>query len=214
VTTPPSREPKGSRDALLATAMELFAHEGIDAVSVRAVNRAAGLAAAAVHYHFGSKQALLDAAIQLHGADVLGEIERRCERLLASDIAPTPRALVDAFADPYFRLLERQPASGRNWLSIIAQLTLTHDDRLTALAEPVTERLEAVTSRVFPDAPIELVRTTLPVALITFIQMVAPHDHRDYLDHDSATALVEFVTGGLTAVLRNGLPPAAAMSVA
>ena len=52
----------GGRDGkqlLLSAALKLFATHGIDAVSIRAVNREAGLGPASVHYHFGTKEALV-----------------------------------------------------------------------------------------------------------------------------------------------------------
>ncbi|WP_460305016.1 TetR/AcrR family transcriptional regulator [Actinocorallia aurea] len=51
-------------DRLLDAAAKLFAEQGYDAVSVRAVNKAAGMNPAAVHYHFGSKEALATAVLE------------------------------------------------------------------------------------------------------------------------------------------------------
>lgn len=48
-----------TRARLLAAAAELFAAQGIDAVSVDAVGEAAGRTSGAVYAHFGSKQGLL-----------------------------------------------------------------------------------------------------------------------------------------------------------
>src|SRR5665213_2434357 len=48
-----------TRARLLAAAADLFAEQGIDAVSVDAVAEAAGRTSGAVYSHFGSKQGLL-----------------------------------------------------------------------------------------------------------------------------------------------------------
>jgi AcrR family transcriptional regulator len=48
-----------TRSRLLAAAAELFADQGVDAVSVDAVAEAAGRTSGAVYAHFGSKQGLL-----------------------------------------------------------------------------------------------------------------------------------------------------------
>ncbi len=48
-----------TRTRLLAAAAELFAEQGVDAVSVDAVAEAAGRTSGAVYAHFGSKQGLL-----------------------------------------------------------------------------------------------------------------------------------------------------------
>jgi AcrR family transcriptional regulator len=60
--------PTGSsdtRDRILASARELFAENGIDRTSVRAVAAGAGVDAALVHHYFGTKQQLFAAAIHL-----------------------------------------------------------------------------------------------------------------------------------------------------
>ncbi|MCV7149481.1 TetR family transcriptional regulator [Mycobacterium riyadhense] len=54
-----------SRERILASARELFAHNGIDRTSIRAVAAKAGVDAALVHHYFGTKQQLFAAAIHL-----------------------------------------------------------------------------------------------------------------------------------------------------
>ena len=50
-----------TKTKILDTAERLFAQKGFDAVSLRNIVEAAKVNLAAVHYHFGSKQALLHA---------------------------------------------------------------------------------------------------------------------------------------------------------
>jgi len=50
-----------TRDQILDTAERLFAERGIDAVSLRTLTAEAGVNLASVHYHFGSKEALVTA---------------------------------------------------------------------------------------------------------------------------------------------------------
>ena len=52
-----------SAGLILDAAEELFARQGFDATSIRAVTRHAGMNPAAVHYHFGSKLILLRALL-------------------------------------------------------------------------------------------------------------------------------------------------------
>ena len=51
------------RTRLIDAAERLFAERGVDAVSIRQITREAGANVAAVHYHFGSKPALLRAVL-------------------------------------------------------------------------------------------------------------------------------------------------------
>lgn len=54
-----------TRERILARARELFARNGIDNTSIRAVAAAAGVDSALVHHYFGTKQQLFAAAIAL-----------------------------------------------------------------------------------------------------------------------------------------------------
>ncbi|MCH6551326.1 MAG: helix-turn-helix transcriptional regulator [Planctomycetes bacterium] len=56
--------PVGTRERLLDVAEELFAEKGIAGTSLRTLTKAAETNLAAVHYHFGSKEALLDAVFE------------------------------------------------------------------------------------------------------------------------------------------------------
>ena len=63
----PGRPPGNSdtRERILASARELFAANGIDKTSIRAVAAAAGVDPALVHHYFGTKQRLFTAAIHI-----------------------------------------------------------------------------------------------------------------------------------------------------
>jgi AcrR family transcriptional regulator len=54
-----------TRQRILTSARELFARNGIDRTSIRAVAAGAGVDAALVHHYFGTKQQLFAAAIEI-----------------------------------------------------------------------------------------------------------------------------------------------------
>ena len=208
------RDGHDSRTDLIVTAIRLFAEQGIAAVSVRAVNRAAGLAAAAVHYHFGSKDALLDEAVAFHADDAVDAINAACDQLLDSGSPPTPYDLVAAFGSSYDSLLRRFPASGRNWVAMIAQLLLSDETRISELAKPVTHKLEALARLAFPDAPVEQVRLALGIAFVTFIRMVVQEEWSAQVEELGTTTVARFLTGGLVAVLSREEPVSKAVGAA
>jgi AcrR family transcriptional regulator len=57
---PAAERGANTRERILEAAQTLFAERGIDAVSLREINAAAGANSAAAHYHFGSKEAVLE----------------------------------------------------------------------------------------------------------------------------------------------------------
>ena len=200
-----------TRVSIVSAALAVFAAQGIDGVSVRAINRAAGVAPAAVHYHFGSKEALLDAVVDRHGSTVIRDVVTRIEALLRSDERPTPRQLIDALSRPYEDLLEREPVEGRAWLSVVAQLSLARDGRIDRSTAHVTALLQQLAMRIFPGADAELVRRAVRLAAITLIQMlVYSRDPIQGTDAEppgeprgDADLVVAFVVGGLTGAVES-----------
>lgn len=65
-----------TRERILVSARELFARNGIDRTSIRAVAAAAGVDPALVHHYYGTKQQLFAAAIHvpIDPMDVIGPI--------------------------------------------------------------------------------------------------------------------------------------------
>ena len=59
-------DPRGTRERVLRSAETLFAERGFEIVSLRDITGAADANVAAVNYHFGSKEKLIDAVIERH----------------------------------------------------------------------------------------------------------------------------------------------------
>jgi AcrR family transcriptional regulator len=97
----------GTRDKLLDVAEELFAQKGIQGTSLRVLTRAAGTNLAAVHYHFGSKDGLLDAVLERRAAAMNRERLADLARIeaLAGDAPPDVEDIVRAFVAPGARAL-------------------------------------------------------------------------------------------------------------
>ncbi|NKY86890.1 TetR/AcrR family transcriptional regulator [Nocardia veterana] len=107
-----------TREKLLAAAERLLLTERYEEVSVRAICVAAGANPAAVHYHFGSKEALIAALIE----DRLGPLWAEG---LAAATATEPRsvpAVVDAVLEPFVGLAA--DPMGRLHLRLLAGLIL------------------------------------------------------------------------------------------
>ncbi|CAM2894391.1 TetR family transcriptional regulator [Saccharomonospora xinjiangensis] len=83
----------GNREALLDGARKCLLEKGYGRTTVRDIAAAAGVSMAAIGYHFGSKEALLNAAlVELNGAELGCEIEHA---LAAADPQQDP---IDRFA--------------------------------------------------------------------------------------------------------------------
>src|SRR6478736_2934348 len=168
-----------SRESLLDAAEDLFAEQGVLGTSIRSVNKAAGLGPAAVHYHFGSREALLDAVVLRQGSVVLTRTIELADELLTAKRKPTVRAIVQIPATVYTELLNRDRARGISWLRVIGQLSLNHDAHFVELSEPATLKMIALLQRVYPDVPTQQLEESLALALTTFIQLMSQLPRED-----------------------------------
>ncbi|MFN8628335.1 MAG: TetR/AcrR family transcriptional regulator [Candidatus Binatia bacterium] len=212
----PGRPPYDSaetREMLVGAAEELFATLGVEAVSIRSINAAAGLAPAAVHYHFYSKDRLVDAVIRRRGEAAFERMSGLLANVEAGRKRPTVRALVDAIAIPYREMLERDPVGGSRWQRFIARLVLSQDQRLrrlTAGSQGLDARFLRALCRTFPEVPAQTLEAGWRIAITTLIQMLGNSDARlmravGEREGQISTAygdmLVEFVAAGFASLI-------------
>lgn len=94
------RDPGATRARLVAAAEVLFAERGIDAVSLREINRAAGARnAVAVQYHFSDRAGVVQAILDKHQPDVDRLRHAELDALAATG-APDLRPLAGALVRP------------------------------------------------------------------------------------------------------------------
>lgn len=96
-----------TREALLDAAEALFAREGIEGASLRAITRHAEANLASVHYHFGSKDALVQAVFERRLEPLNQERLARLDRLQgeAGGEPPAVEDVLRAFIEPVMRML-------------------------------------------------------------------------------------------------------------
>ena len=100
---PPTQLARGrdTRARILDAAERLFARDGFSGTSLRAVTREAGVNLAAVHYHLGSKEVLLEAVLARHIEPINRARIANLERLESAGAAD-PAAVLEAFLAPSF----------------------------------------------------------------------------------------------------------------
>ena len=102
------------KDRILNAAERIFAKQGLEAVSLRAVTAEAGVNIAAVNYYFGSKAALLQAMTQRHFAPVNAEQLHGLEILETDRQELSVEAILRAYTTPIFAMFDAQ--RGREWM--------------------------------------------------------------------------------------------------
>ncbi|WP_078292821.1 TetR/AcrR family transcriptional regulator [Mycobacterium sp. D16R24] len=185
---------------LLGAAERLFAERGVDAVSLRAIMAAAGTNVASVHYHFGSKERLIEALLDKY----LNQLERRRFTLLdVAEKAGTLRAIAEAIVVP---LAEIGEEGGTAWLSTLGKLLISGHPALIPMSvsfQPQAARLQELIVRLRPNASLPSIRfgVTHAVTLTCVVLGDIPHTNRlmslsgTYLDDEQMNAqLVDMVT--------------------
>ena len=105
--------PPDTKQRILDAAEHLFATDGYHATSLRCITHAAKANLAAVNYHFGSKEALLEAVIVRRLTPLnemrLGQLEALLQRSEQSRQVPSCREVLRTFVEPTLR--QRQNGS-------------------------------------------------------------------------------------------------------
>ena len=203
-----------TREAILCAAEQLFATRGIDDVSLSEITRAAGQKnRSALAYHFGSREALLQAVLERHAPAII--VER--ERMLATS-AGTLREVVKALVLPlaaklegsdggiaYLRITSQMFASKQLHLFRLRAGNLRRDDLLMSALEPLTPLLQPAQARL----RMQLVGSFLFHALAdqAALQESVPTEKRQVNNAMFANQLIDYMVAMLVAVpqaLTNG----------
>jgi AcrR family transcriptional regulator len=195
-----------TREQIIDVADRLFGEGGEGATSLRAITRAAGVNVAAIHYHFGGRDGLLEAVLDRY----IGPLNaRRLDLLEALDPSASLEAIVDAFIRPDFELIARLRSEGRGSLvSVLGAAYSQPTPLVAALLErqfaPIAEAFLPEFARRLPDLPAaELrARVELVVRLITSVFAADRLQTRPPAIEEQVRRVVSFVAGGLSAVTR------------
>ncbi len=147
-----------TRERLLDAAERLFAHHGIGATSLRGITAEAGTNLASIHYHFGSKEALIHAVF----ARRLEPLNRERLRLLdaaeatADDAPPPLESLIEAFVVPTLRLRQDPAHDGQNFMCLVGRIYFEPSELTHTILEQFDEvfrRFTAALHRALPHLP-------------------------------------------------------------
>jgi AcrR family transcriptional regulator len=151
---------ESTRERLLNIAEQRFGEGGYEGTSLRAITVAAAANIAAVNYHFGSKEALLRAAVSRAMAPVNNERRRRLDHLEANG-QPTAEQLIRAFIEPGLDVVLRRGDRGPVVARFIGRIAFDPSQRIRELyaaeSDPVEARYLAALQQALPGAAPESV---------------------------------------------------------
>ena len=207
--------PDATKLRLLAAAEILLTERGVDGMSIRALAAAAGTSVSAVHYHFGSKFALVAALFEARLVPINRARLSGLEALVtsAAPASPTLEQVLDAFLRPSFEAWRAGEAIGRTATPhLLAQL---HVDRFPGLEElkerlfqPVFGRYLEVVSEILPEQSASALRIGLTYVSGMLLHTVGGHievtgvTDEQGSHHDSDEALLRYLVDFSAAGLR------------
>ena len=215
------KPPHETRTRILDAAEELFMLHGFEGTSMRLLTAKAGVNLAAVNYHFGSKDALIEALFRRRLDPMNLERIAELDRLEAGG-SVTPDAIIRAFVGPSLRMVE-DAKHGRNFIRLLGRTYTEPAKAVRALIgqmyAPTMERYKAALERALPQMPRdELVwrmhfmfgTLAYTLAATDTVQLIAgckPEDRHDArLLEERLTA---FLAAGLHAPLKSSIKKAA-----
>jgi AcrR family transcriptional regulator len=200
---------------LILSALELFAENGVDAVSMRTINNAAGTKnASAVHYHFGNKLGIVEAIVDFIKAeldtsrlDALTALERR----VRDGETPCCREILWAAFTPYWRLYTT-PDYGRHALRFLARLQLDMSNEIQEILNrdphQIARRFDTLLAGALPDLPRDVRRLRYLYFWTLMVQMFAGSGHlatTGFGDLRAATLQrrFDYLVGGMEGAVSN-----------
>lgn len=207
-------DPQTTKNRILDAAEALFAAKGIEGASLRAVTRTAGVNLAAVHYHFGSKEALLEAVIARRVGPINQSRLKRLEMLegAAQGAALPLEELLRAFIEPALRSVTLQ--GGSLLPKLISRLYWEAGDAFRPMVieqfrEVATRFGAALVRTLEPMPPVEVfIRFQYAIGVMIHELSERAHDHPNELfpvireGHAARLArLTAFIAAGLRAPL-------------
>ena len=159
-----------TKERILDTAERLFAKQGYAATSLRGIIAEAGVNLAAVHYHFHSKEALLEALILRRSVPANRErlaLLDRFEKEAAGN-PPSLERVIEAFVAPTLQMSRDPQTGGIVFMKLLGRL---HAEGvllpriLTSQFGEVLERFGAALRAALPDLPPEELSWRLNLAV-------------------------------------------------
>ena len=192
-----------SREKILDCAEVLFAEHGLGGVSLRTINSAAGLSPAALHYHFGSQQAVLESLLERRMPALMERRRQLLDGLGEKTQTPTARDVLDALIRPLAELLAEGGEGGLRYLRLINRLQADGDLDPEFVVERWpggVDRLVPLLCRALPAIPEAVIGFRLVLAIDVMLRSLALRAPDADLQLEAhVDVLLDFLTGAFEA---------------
>ena len=196
-----------TKERILAAAEVLFAQRGFDGASLRQLTAAAGVNLAAVNYHFGSKDKLVEQVFRRR-LDALNASRLAALSRIAGAADTTVEDVLEAYIRPALDL--SHDGSGSLFMRVLARAFAEHDDSLRQFLSAnyghVMRQFTAEFARLLPQLSkpelywrIDLVTGALTHAMSGFGMIQRKSDVSESTHREQTAAhLIRFAAAGLS----------------
>jgi AcrR family transcriptional regulator len=214
----------GTRDRILNAAEALFMQHGFEATSMRAITAEAGVNLAAVNYHFGSKERLIEEVFSRRLTGLNAERLRLLDELEAeADGKPLPpERIIEAFFGVALRLSQDVEHGGRTFVRLLGRAYTEPArfirDYLAGQYAEVLARFKKALVRSLPQLPTdELIwrmhfmfgTMSYTIAGTDALQLIASCEPKQADDVEVVIRrVIPFLVAGLTAPIETTIPAA------
>jgi len=197
-----------TKQRILDSAEALFARHGFAGASLRQVTASANVNLAAVNYHFGSKENLINEVFRRRLDELNGQRLRALESVTAT-AGYTLEDVLDAFVRPALAL-SQDNKGGAGFVRVLARAYAEHNEQLRKFLHdnygPALKEFAAAFARLLPHLDkqelywrLDIVSGALTYAMADFGMIkrrgISEQQHRDL----SAEHLIRFAAAGLRA---------------
>jgi AcrR family transcriptional regulator len=214
-----TRSPQGAhtKEKLLRAAERLFARDGIHRVRVREINALAGQKnSSALHYHFGSRERLVEAILLRHEEEIDLQVDLRLDALEAESTAAGVRDVVEAIVRPLAAKLETQ--QGRDFLRIVPQILELLSENLrrgrAMPATPTSQRILALLEDRMSSLPEPVRRERLVAYILMLTSILAERAHHIETGHPMLLDTDQFIAHVLDIVEASLTAPSSLQTLA
>jgi AcrR family transcriptional regulator len=174
-----------TRERVLDAAENLFAREGLSRPSVRQITSEAGVNVAAVNYHFGSREGLVEAVFERHATAVNAERIEKLNAILsmAGNKRPSLTAILEAYLEVRLRHRKERDGGSSGLKQLFGHLLAEPPEIVEPLMQkhfqPTTDRFLTALAKALPELPREELefRFQLVMASLATTATTPPNKH-------------------------------------
>ena len=206
---------KGKRfDSILDAAENIFAASGFNGASMREIAESAGVAQALIHYHFDTKERLLEEVIARRSSEINQLRERRLAALFKAGPVPKLEDITDVLLRPTIEIGHREDHSSNGYARILVSTANSADELSIKLAgryyDPIAKQFIAAFEKATPGLSHENAVWAYMFAIGVGMTMMAQTGRSNRLsdglcdDRDIEAMLariIPFITAGIRAVI-------------